>query len=148
MSAILIDTNVLVYAHDRGEHRKQGQAIEILAALHTTGNGRLSVQCLGEFFSATTRGQNPKLSTTQAYQQVAYFSRTFQVYDLTAMIVQEAARGVGAYSFSYFDAQIWATAHLNQVPVILSEDFASDSVVEGVRFVNPFTPDFSLQDWV
>jgi len=42
---------------------------------------------------------------------------------------------------------LWATARLNQVPVIFSEDFASNSVLEGVRFVNPFAPDFSLEDW-
>jgi len=50
----------------------------------------------------------------------------------------EAARGVKEHRFSYWDAQIWAAAKLNQVPVIFSEDFASGSTVEGVTFVNPF----------
>ena len=54
MTAILIDTNVLVYAHDRGEHEKQGKAIDTLAALQAVGSGHISVQCLAEFFSATT----------------------------------------------------------------------------------------------
>lgn len=148
MTTILIDTNLLVYAHDRGEYEKQGQAIKTLSTLHATGRGRLSVQCLAEFFSVTTRGSQPKVSMEQATSQVENFLQAFQVYDLTAMIVLEAARGVRAHSLSYFDAQIWATARLNQVPVIFSEDFAGGTVLEGVRFVNPFTSDFSLEDWV
>jgi predicted nucleic acid-binding protein len=148
MTAILTDTNVLVYAHDRGKHEKQGQAIETLAALQATGAGRLSVLCLAAFFSATTRGQQPKLSVEQASKQIENLSHAFSVCELTAMIVLEAARGVREHSLPYFDAQIWATARLNQVPIILSEDFASGTALEGVRFVNPFAPDFVLENWI
>jgi len=45
------------------------------------------------------------------------------------------------------DAQ-WATARLNQVPVVFSEDFRSGSLLEGVRFVNPFLPEFLLEEWL
>ena len=148
MTAILIDTNELVYAHDRGEYEKQGQAIEILAALQAAGAGRLSVQCLSEFFSATTRGKLPKLTIEQASEQMEILSRAFRVFDLTPIIVLEAARGVRDYSLSYYDAQIWAAARLNQVPLIFSEDFNSGAVLEGVRFVNPFAPDFVIENWV
>ncbi|MBC7324391.1 MAG: PIN domain-containing protein, partial [Moorella sp. (in: Bacteria)] len=33
---------------------------------------------------------------------------------------------------------------LNQVPVVLSEDFASGSIVEGITFMNPFEEDIDL----
>jgi hypothetical protein len=33
---------------------------------------------------------------------------------------------------------------LNQIPVILSEGFASGSTVEGVTFLNPFAAGFEL----
>ena len=59
----------------------------------------------------------------------------------------EAGRGVRDYKFSYYDAQIWATAKQNQVPVIFSEDFNDRQVLEGVRFVNPFAKGFDLEDW-
>jgi len=42
---------------------------------------------------------------------------------------------------SFWDAQVWATAKLNQIPVVLSEDFASGCVIEGVQFENPFAGD-------
>ncbi len=49
--------------------------------------------------------------------------------------------------YDMFDAQLWATALLNQVPVIFSEDFASGASLEGVRLVNPFSSGFDLADW-
>jgi predicted nucleic acid-binding protein len=42
------------------------------------------------------------------------------------------------YQFSYWDAQIWAAARLNQVPVVLTEDLPGQQYIEGVRYKNPF----------
>ncbi len=81
--------------------------------MEQSGSGRLSVQGLSEFVSATTR----------------------------------RLRGVRDHQLSYYDAQVWATARLNQVPVIFSEDFNSNAPLEGVRFVNPFASDFVLENW-
>jgi predicted nucleic acid-binding protein len=148
MTTILIDTNVLVYAHDRSEWVKQEQAIETLKHLQITGAGRLSVQCLAEFFNAVTRGTSPKLTVVEAALQLGRLAGVWPVFDLTPQIVIEATRGVREYQFSYWDAQIWAAARLNQVPVIFSEDFNVGSVIEGVRFVNPFAREFRLAEWV
>ncbi len=63
------------------------------------------------------------------------------------MVVLEALRGVRDHQLSYYDAQVWATARLNQVPVIFSEDFKPNATLEGVRFVNPFASDFVLENW-
>lgn len=147
MTAILIDTNVLVYAHDRGESVKQQQAIRILEAIQLTGNGRLSVQVLAEFFRATTKGKQPILTSEQALQQIEHFAHTWTIFDLTPPIVLDAVRGVRDHQLAYWDAQIWATARLHQIPVIFSEDFNVGAVLEGVRFVNPFAPDFPLEAW-
>ncbi len=147
MTAVLIDTNVLVYAHDRGEPKKQAQAIKVLNYLQVTGQGRLSVQCLSEFFSITTRGKQPKLARDAAAQQIERLAYSFPVHDLTPLIVIEAARGARDHSLAYYDAQIWAAARLNQIPVVFSEDFNSGSTLEGVQFVNPFAGDFVLETW-
>ena len=147
MAAVLVDTNVLVYAHDRGEFAKQGQAIHVLEHLYLAGAGRLSVQSLAEFFRATTRGAKPMLTVEQALQQMEHLAQAWPVFELTAQIALEAARGVKAHQFNYWDGQIWATARLNQVPVIFSEDFPSGATLEGVRFVNPFAADFVLEAW-
>ena len=41
MDAVLIDTNVLVYAYDRSEPEKQRRALAVLNRLATTGSGVL-----------------------------------------------------------------------------------------------------------
>jgi predicted nucleic acid-binding protein len=148
MAAVLVDTNVLVYAHDRGEHVKQQQAIQVLDQLYATGSGRLSVQCLAEFFNAVTRGPAPKLTILEAAQQTDQLARAWPVLDLTPMIVVEAVRGVRDHQLAYWDAQIWASARLNQIPVVFSEDFSDGVALEGVRFVNPFAAEFVLDSWV
>lgn len=147
MSAVLVDSNVLIYAHDLGEFEKQGKAQEILRHLQAHGNGRLSVQCLSEFFSITTRGKSPKLTVAEATLQVENFVQAWTVLDLTPQIILEAVRGAQRYQIAYWDAQIWASARLNQIPVVFSEDFNVGATLEGVRFVNPFAPEFVLEDW-
>ena len=147
MTAVLIDTNVFVYAHDRNAVAKQAQAIRVLDHLHAAGSGRLSVQCLGEFFRVVTRPPKPMLAISEAMEQVQRLARAWTILDLTSFVVLEAMRGVRDYQLAYWDAQIWATALLNQVPVVFSEDFNANSVLEGVRFVNPFASDFILSAW-
>jgi predicted nucleic acid-binding protein len=70
------------------------------------------------------------------------------VFDLTPPVVLEAGRGVHDHNLAYYDAQIWASARLNQVTVVFSEDFSDRQVLEGVRFVNPFLSDFRLEEWI
>ncbi len=147
MTAILIDTNVLVYAHDAAEPAKHEQAIQVLDHLAVTGSGRLSVQCLAEFFGVVTRGVSPRLTALEASQQVERLVRAWPTHPLTPLIVLEATRGVREYRLAHWDAQLWATARLNQIPVIFSEDFNVGSTLEGVRFVSPFAPDFEVDAW-
>ncbi len=147
MPAILVDTNLLLYVFDAADTRRQNRAIEVLRHLEGAASGRLSAQSLAEFASVATRKLRPPLTPAQMLQQVERFSQAMPVLDLTSAIVIEAARGVRDYHLAYYDAQIWAAARLNQIPVIFSEDFSSGSTLEGVRFVNPFAADFALEVW-
>jgi predicted nucleic acid-binding protein len=49
---------------------------------------------------------------------------------------------------SYWDALVWATARLNQISVVLSEDFQEGRILEGVRFMNPFGAGFDIADMI
>jgi predicted nucleic acid-binding protein len=138
----LVDTNVLVYAHDPGEHAKQGRAIELLSALADAGAGCFSAQVIAEFYWTVTRGRRRLLTAEQAADQVERLCASWPVLAVTAAVVAEATAGVRNHRLSYWDAQIWAAARLYQIPVVLSEDFADGSRLGGVRFVNPFRPGF------
>ncbi len=145
---IFVDTNILVYAYDRSEPEKQRQALTVLDALATLRAGVISSQVLAEFFVAVTRKIVVPLSATVAYERLVNYLQAWTVVELTGMITLEAARGVRDYQFGFWDAQIWAAARLNQIPVVFSEDFNVGATIEGVRFVNPLTEAFRFEDWV
>ena len=147
MDEVLIDTNILVYAHQASEATKYDRAKQVVETLARSGAGRLSAQILAEFLNATTRGRRPILSFREALHQAAILAEAFPVFDLTGLIVLEAGRGVREHQLSYFDAQIWATARLNQVPAIFTEDFTDGRRLEGVQFLNPLLPSFDLERW-
>lgn len=144
---VFVDTNVLVYAYDLAEPQKQQRALELLDRLVTRGAGVLSTQVLGEFFVCVTRKIPAALSIQEGYERIRNYLQAWPVLDVTPLTVLEAARGVRDYQLNYWDAQIWATARLNQVLVVLSEDFGDLCEIEGVRFVNPFADDFELGQW-
>lgn len=147
MPPILIDTNLLVYLYDTGSPAKATQARRVLEHLKFTRSGCLSVQCLAEFVHVSIRKLDPPLSRAEALEQASLFTRILPVFDLTPLIVLEAARGARDHGLPYYDAQIWAAARLNQVTVVFSEDFSDGQVLEGVRFVNPFSAEFRLEEW-
>jgi predicted nucleic acid-binding protein len=144
---IFVDTNVLVYAYDRSEPEKQRLAFTLLDRLAITKVGMISTQVLAEFFVSVTRKIAAPLSAGDAYQRVSNYLQSWTVLDMTGMVVLEAVRGVRDHQLSFWDAQIWAVAKLNQAPVVFSEDFSDGQVVEGVRFVNPFVRDFQVEEW-
>jgi predicted nucleic acid-binding protein len=148
MGLILIDSNVLIYAYDVRDEPRQERALATVKTLASMGSGRLSAQCLSEFFSRVTRGPSPLLPIPTAAQQTEYLLTTFVVYPITSQVVLEAVRGVREHQFSFWDAQIWAAARLNQVPVVFSEDFSTGAIIESVQFINPFSDNFNMQDWL
>jgi predicted nucleic acid-binding protein len=148
MTEILIDTNILVYVFDLAEIKKRALAVTVVRELRNRSLGCLSIQCLSEFFNATTRGSSPKLNINDALNYTQDYLLAFPTFPLTQSIVLAAARGVKDHSFSFYDAQIWASALINEIPIVFSEDFTDGRVTDGIRFVNPFTESFELEKWI
>lgn len=145
---IFIDTNLLVAAYDRAKSIKQERAISVLDELVSAGHGIVSTQVLGEFFIAVTQKMKDPLSLRDASKRVERLAQIWPVLDISGLIVLEAFRGVRSHHLNFWDAQIWATARLNQIYVLFSEDAVGDRALEGVRYVNPFAGDFKINDWV
>ena len=146
--SVFLDTNVLVYAYDPSEPGKQARAQDVLDRLARARIGAVSAQVLAEFIAVSTAKLPAPLSLAEAYARIENFLRIWRIVDLTGMIVLEAVRGVREHGFSYWDAQIWAAARLNQIPLVLSEDFKDGAVVEGVRFADPFRENFEIGRWI
>ena len=145
---ILVDTNILLYAYDRSEPEKQPQALAVLEDLAAGGLGVLTSQVLAEFYVNSTQKLDPPLTVKEAYERIQNYLLAWEVVDVSGPVVLEAARGVREHKMAYWDAQIWATARLHQIPIIFSEDFNAGGAIEGVRFVNPLVKNFKVLKWL
>lgn len=142
----LLDTNILIYTYDVSASEKQERALAVIERLGTERRAALPVQVLAEFANVALKHLDPPLPADEVYAQVELYESAFPVLRLTPPIVLEAVRGIRDHQLAYYDAQIWAAARLNQIPVVLSEDFVTGATIEGVTFLNPLDPSFELDE--
>ncbi len=138
----LVDSNLLVYTLDVREPDKRQRAKEVIRGVALSGSAALPVQSLSELSNVCLRKLEPALEPQEVRREIERLYVAFEVIPLTAPVVMEALRGVEEHQLSYYDAQIWATARLAQIPMVLSEDFNPGATLEGVSFLNPFDPAF------
>ena len=141
----LVDTNVFVYGYIGEDLTKHERADQILNQVETDRMGYVSTQVLNELFSRLTRGTQRPAVLADAEETVTTIALRWTVLDTTREIVIEAIRGVRRYRFAFWDSLIWASANMNGVPYVLSEDFSHRQRIEGVTFLNPFADDFVLE---
>lgn len=146
VDAFFIDTNVLIYAHDRSEAVKGPLAKALLSEIFALGRPLLSIQVLAEFFSASTRKIPMPLSPSEAIAEIGRFTVLANVAPLTLPVLNKALDSVTRYSMSFWDAQIFSAAKLANAAFILSEDFQNQHALEGVTFLNPFQAGFDLKN--
>ena len=130
-----IDTNVLVYTDASDEPEKQVKALDLVASLRTEGRGVVSLQVLQEYFVAATRklGVDPAI----ARRKVELFSR-FQLVVPMVDDVMAAIDLTRLEPISFWDALIVRAAERGRCRVLLSEDLAAGTSLQGVEVVNPF----------
>jgi predicted nucleic acid-binding protein len=143
-AAFLVDTNVLVYAYDAQAGSKRERAIALLDTLAARQIGALTPQILSEFFVVVTQKLSPPLTAAEAERSLTNYARSWIIYDLTSLIVLEAVRGYQRHRLAYWDSLVWAAAKVQCVPNVLSEDFSNGSLLEGVKFINPFSSRFDM----
>lgn len=141
--AALVDTNILVYRHDRRDLEKQKAANEILRRGLESGELRIPHQALVEFVSVVTRPSRPDgflLSEGDARDEVERLLKEFVVLYPDEFVLRTALRGMAAYRLSWYDAHMWAYAEVNGLEQILSEDFQHGRLYGSILAVNPFLP--------
>ena len=131
-----VDTNVVVYAHDRGEPGKRELALELLRA--PGAQLVISAQVLAEFFVAVTRKLAAPLPTDVAAAQVQALSE-LPVVPIDSDIVAQAIELHQSASLSYWDAAIVVAARRAGCATLLSEDLADGQAIAGVEIRNPFS---------
>ncbi|MBM3356332.1 MAG: PIN domain-containing protein [Betaproteobacteria bacterium] len=133
---VTVDTNLLVYAVDTSARDKHVKA-QKLVALALKADCVLTLQALAEFYFAVTR--KGKLPAAEAKAQVEAWQDLFPVVVAKASTLNRAIAATVSRRIGFWDALLWATARDAGVSLLLSEDFSAESVLEGVRIVDPLT---------
>ena len=132
-----VDTNVLVYSRDASKRSKQVQAAEWMSHLWRTGNGRLSMQVVNEYYAVVTGKLKPGLDVSNAREDVEDLL-TWRPLPLTPDLLFEAWRIQDLFQLSWWDSLIVAAAKMLQCTYLLSEDFQHFQDFQGIRVINPF----------
>jgi predicted nucleic acid-binding protein len=139
MSAdLFLDSNILVYAYDGHEPKKQKKAQALLKTAIQEESAVLSTQVLGEFFVVTTRRLKQPLSVSEAEKIIEILS-ILPVAEIDLTLVMRAIDTQKRYRISYWDSLIVATAERAGCARILSEDLNDGQRYNDVLIENPFT---------
>jgi predicted nucleic acid-binding protein len=138
IAPVFVDTNVLIYALDDADLKKQEAARAWRAELWKRRQGRISFQVLQEFYAKVTR-QWPKVR-----QEVRSEVRDLLAWRPVAMdgvILEQAWKIQDRYQLSFWDALIVAAAKSASCRYLLTEDLQAGQDLDGLLVVNPFCND-------
>jgi predicted nucleic acid-binding protein len=134
---VFVDSNVLIYAHDRDAGPKRAIARELTERLWNERTGCLSVQVLQEFFVTVTRKLRSPVARAQAREVVRAYS-PWVLAPTTAETVLRATEIGASAELDFWDALIIAAAEQSGAAVLYSEDLNHGQTVAGIRITNPF----------
>jgi len=132
---IAVDTNVLIYACDQSESRRQSIALDLIAS---SKEGVLLWQVACEFLAASRKLSKQGFTSTQAWNRLVEFQ------DLLPLVLPSAANLTHARELhtqrgvSLWDALILAACLDAGVDVLYSEDVPALETLETLRVINPF----------
>jgi predicted nucleic acid-binding protein len=132
-----VDTNVLVYAADARDPRKQKIAQALMLRLNEAKIGVISTQVLTEYFNTLTG--KLKLPAEDALN-VLDAMRHWRTMTPTANSVFSAAQRCTTHSISIWDSLIVQAALDAKVSVLYSEDMQHGRRFDTLEVINPFLP--------
>jgi predicted nucleic acid-binding protein len=132
---IAVDTNVLIYACDQSEPRRQSIALDLIAS---STEGVLLWQVACEFLSASRKLGKQGFTPTQAWNRLGEFRDLLPLVLPTAANLTHARELHLAHAVSLWDALILAACVEAGVDTLYSEDVPGLETFEMLRVINPF----------
>lgn len=131
---IFVDTNILVYAHDRDAGRKYEKAKELIAeAWGRSPPPWVSIQVLQELLVTLRRRGVPPEEARQTVEDYMHWRIVENTLSLFAAGLDEMDR----WLVSLWDAMILAAARSAGVKTVWSEDLSRGQDYDGLEVVNP-----------
>jgi len=129
-----IDTNILIYANDSRDKKKQKTCVEIVSVALRSRQGTISTQVLSEYANValTKLKQPPKVIR----RQIELLS-TLPLIAQTPQLIIRAVEIKELYGLSFWDASIVAAAESGRCDRILSEDMNDGQIYCGMKMTNP-----------
>ena len=131
-----VDTNILVYAHDRSAGPKHTRARSLIEQLWHSGTGVLSTQVLQELCVNLQRKVKPAVPVEEFRFLIQDYLSWEVIVNGPESIVQ--ALGIQArFKISYWDALIIQAAETADAMALYSEDLAAGQKYGSVTVINP-----------
>jgi predicted nucleic acid-binding protein len=134
-----VDTNILIYAHDRAAGKKHERARQLVEHLWTTGQGALSTQVLQELCVNLRRRLAHPLPSAEIRKLIEDYL-SWEIVVNTPQSILAALEIETRYKLSYWDALILHAAESCGAAVLYSEDMANGQRYGAVEVINPLRP--------
>jgi predicted nucleic acid-binding protein len=130
-----VDTNVLIYARDSRDPRKQATAVSLI---QSQTDAALLWQVACEYLSACRKLETQGYSIHQAWQDIRDLRLVWTTIVPTWDILEHAEKLMTSFSLSLWDALILAACLEGGVERFYTEDFDAYPDVKGLQVINPF----------
>jgi len=131
-----VDTDILLYAHDRSAGLKHERARQLVERLWTSGQGVLSTQVLQELCINLRRKLARPLPVEEVRQLIQDYLSWEIVVNTPAAVLQALEIEV-RYKTSFWDALVLQAAESSGAAVLYSEDLAKGQKYGPVEVINP-----------
>ena len=131
-----VDTNILIYAHDRSAGTKHQRALHAIERLWTTGQGVLSTQILQELCINLRR----KLARPLPVDEVRRLIQDYLSWEIVVSspeAVLQALEIEVRYKIGFRDALVLQAAEQSGAAILYSDDLATGQNYGPVRVMNP-----------
>jgi predicted nucleic acid-binding protein len=132
----LVDTNILMYAHDTSTGEKHERARALIEDLWRTRSGVVSTQVLEELCVNLRRKAGRPLDL-KATREIVKDYLAWEVVVNTGESVLEVLDLEDRHGISFWDALVIQAAQSCGATVLYSEDLSAGQVYGTVRVVNP-----------
>lgn len=130
-----VDTNILIYARDPRDERKQATAGALLSSL---SDGVLLWQVACEYLAASRKLEQFGYDRSQVVADLADMRRVWQTILPSWHVLDRALSLLTRYRLSFWDSTLIAACLEAGVTRLYSEDFDASAQAEGLEIVNPF----------
>lgn len=133
-----LDTNILIYAHDKADPDKQQLAAHLVRGALQSGQGIVSTQVVQEFLHAARRKFRQPMSFADCRQYLHDVLRPLCAYFPSISTYDSALRIVEETGYTLYDALILTAAIESGCRTLLTEDMQHGRKVQGLTILNPF----------